>query len=188
MGPGKGGCQLRPSRRCRLRPQGLRKLLELKRPLTAYRHDILCGMAPSRIGMRHPSFDVLAPRERIPGEKGGADGRKEQYSLAMSEMGQTRRFRDVRDMSGLPQTADISGPGRHFAFVPQADPRRLFDRIVGVGEQRLRNFWGARQHLEVGGFMSMVRTNWAYYGVPPAISTRCCAAPGRSSSRPGSSW
>jgi hypothetical protein len=70
----------------------LRKLLELKRPLTAYRHDILCGMAPSRIGMRHPSFDVLAPRERIPGEKGGADGRKEQYSLAMSEMGHSRRF------------------------------------------------------------------------------------------------
>jgi hypothetical protein len=34
---------------------------------------------------------------------------------------QTRRFRDVRDMSGLPQTADISGPGRHFAFVPKAE-------------------------------------------------------------------
>ena len=26
-------------------------------------------------------------------------------------------------MSGLPQTADISGPGRHFAFVPIADMR-----------------------------------------------------------------
>jgi hypothetical protein len=24
-------------------------------------------------------------------------------------------------MSGLPQTADISGPSRHFAFVPKAD-------------------------------------------------------------------
>ena len=38
-----------------------------------------------------------------------------------SAMGQTRRLRDVRDMSGLPQTADISGPGRHFAFVPKAE-------------------------------------------------------------------
>jgi hypothetical protein len=34
---------------------------------------------------------------------------------------QTRRFRDVRGMSGLPQTADISGPCRRFAFVPQPD-------------------------------------------------------------------
>ena len=38
-----------------------------------------------------------------------------------SALGQTRRFRDVRGMSGLPQTADISGRGRHFAFGPQAD-------------------------------------------------------------------
>jgi len=28
----------------------------------------------------------------------------------MSGSGQTRRFRDVRGMSGLPQNADISGP------------------------------------------------------------------------------
>jgi hypothetical protein len=39
----------------------------------------------------------------------------------MSQLGQTRRFRDVRDMSGLPQTADISGPSRHFAFGPGTD-------------------------------------------------------------------
>jgi hypothetical protein len=39
----------------------------------------------------------------------------------MSVLGQTRRFRDVRGMSGLPPTADISGHGRHFAFVPEAD-------------------------------------------------------------------
>jgi hypothetical protein len=38
----------------------------------------------------------------------------------MSELGHSRRFRDGRGMSGLPQTADISGPGRHFAFVPIA--------------------------------------------------------------------
>jgi hypothetical protein len=34
---------------------------------------------------------------------------------------QTRRFRDVRDMSGLPQTADISGPGRHVSKGPEAE-------------------------------------------------------------------
>ncbi len=38
-----------------------------------------------------------------------------------SAKGQTRRFRDVRGMSGLPPTADISGPGRHFAFGPTTD-------------------------------------------------------------------
>src|SRR5260370_3121727 len=36
-------------------------------------------------------------------------------------MGQTRRFRDVRRTSGLPRTADIFGPGGHFAFVPKAE-------------------------------------------------------------------
>jgi hypothetical protein len=39
-------------------------------------------------------------------------------TAAMSALGQTRRFRDVRDMSGLPQTTDLAGPARHFAFVP----------------------------------------------------------------------
>jgi hypothetical protein len=34
----------------------------------------------------------------------------------MSASGQTRRLGHVGDMSGLPQTADISGSGRHFAF------------------------------------------------------------------------
>jgi len=38
-----------------------------------------------------------------------------------SALGQTRRFRDVCSMSGLPPTADVSRPGRHFAFVPRAD-------------------------------------------------------------------
>jgi len=41
----------------------------------------------------------------------------------MTASGQTRRFRDVRSMSGLPQIADISGPGRHFAFAPNTDMR-----------------------------------------------------------------
>jgi hypothetical protein len=58
----------------------------------------------------------------------------------MSAPGQTRRFRDVRDMSGVPQTSDIAGPGRHFAFGPQADPctaakSTLFDHLVGLGQQ-----------------------------------------------------
>jgi hypothetical protein len=39
-------------------------------------------------------------------------------NFTMSASGQTRQFRDVRGMSGLPPTADISVPGRHFAFVP----------------------------------------------------------------------
>src|ERR1700704_5038487 len=42
------------------------------------------------------------------------------WSETRSVVGQSRRFRDVCRMSGLPQTADISGPGRHFAFVPLA--------------------------------------------------------------------
>jgi hypothetical protein len=50
----------------------------------------------------------------------------------MTALGHSRRFRDVRDMSGQPQTADISGPGRHFAFVPLSDitlaPRTIEDR------------------------------------------------------------
>jgi hypothetical protein len=39
----------------------------------------------------------------------------------MSASGQTRQFRDVSDMSGLPPTSDVSRPGRHFAFVPEGD-------------------------------------------------------------------
>ena len=34
----------------------------------------------------------------------------------MSDLGQSRRFRDVRGMSGLTPAADISGPSRHFAL------------------------------------------------------------------------
>jgi hypothetical protein len=40
--------------------------------------------------------------------------------FAMPAWDQSRRFGDVPRMSGLPQTADISGLGRHFAFVPKA--------------------------------------------------------------------
>jgi hypothetical protein len=53
-------------------------------------------------------------------------------------LGQSSRLRDVRGMSGLPQTADISGPSRHFAFVPIADiasgPHQLFGWDMRVGQ------------------------------------------------------
>src|SRR3979409_2253122 len=39
----------------------------------------------------------------------------------MSAWGHSRRLGHVGDKSGLPQTADISGSGRHFAFVPIPD-------------------------------------------------------------------
>ena len=39
----------------------------------------------------------------------------------MSQMGQSRRFDVLSVTSALPQIADISGPGRYFAFVPIAD-------------------------------------------------------------------
>ena len=48
----------------------------------------------------------------------------------VSASGQARRFRDVRGMSGLPPTADISGQGRHFAFVPVAVLRRLSSGLL----------------------------------------------------------
>jgi hypothetical protein len=38
--------------------------------------------------------------------------------FAMPAWGRSRLFGDVRRMSGLPPTSDVSRPGRHFAFVP----------------------------------------------------------------------
>jgi hypothetical protein len=69
----------------------------------------------------------------------------------MSQMGQTRRFRDVRDMSGLPQTADISGPDRHFAFVPTADIVALGGGLI-VGNTA-DNVGSAVQTAEEAGFL-----------------------------------
>src|SRR5512139_2489869 len=43
----------------------------------------------------------------------------------MSQLGQARRFPDVRRMSGLSPTPDISGAGRLFAFGPEADESRI---------------------------------------------------------------
>jgi hypothetical protein len=47
-------------------------------------------------------------------------------------MGQSRRFGDVRRMSGLPPTADISGHGRHFVSVPGPDISVRFGFIEKV--------------------------------------------------------
>ena len=44
--------------------------------------------------------------------------------VVMSELGQTRRFPDVRRMSGLPPSSDVSGAGRDFAFGPEAEVTR----------------------------------------------------------------
>jgi hypothetical protein len=51
----------------------------------------------------------------------------------MPAKGQTRRFRDVRGMSGPLHTADISGPDQHFAFVPYPDiPAFSLEPMGGV--------------------------------------------------------
>jgi hypothetical protein len=63
---------------------------------------------------------LLGPaRERTISEE---DEQKWQASLAgsTSALGHSRRSRDVRPRSGLPPTADISRPDRHFAFGPIA--------------------------------------------------------------------
>jgi hypothetical protein len=75
-----------------------------------------------------------------------------------SALGQTRRFRDVRGMSGLTPTADISGPSRHFALVPIADLpttgvaqliQKLFGRDQIGGVETLREV--VIDWLEAGG-------------------------------------
>jgi hypothetical protein len=49
------------------------------------------------------------------------------WSETRSVVGHTRRFHDVRRMSGLAPTADISGDARHYAFGPGADNRESRD-------------------------------------------------------------
>ena len=56
---------------------------------------------PPRIGTRVTPHSTFGARERIPGEKGGADGRKEQSSLAMSEMGHSLPNGSPSPMSGI---------------------------------------------------------------------------------------
>src|SRR5260370_42642320 len=52
---------------------------------------------------------------------GSARDDRKKRAFSMSALGHSRRLGHVGDMSGLPQTADISGPGRPFAFVPFAE-------------------------------------------------------------------
>jgi hypothetical protein len=52
-------------------------------------------------------------------------------------------------ISGRPQTADISGPGQHFAFVPRADFRRRRSDQAILKELR-EHGWGTVRGLPVG--------------------------------------
>jgi hypothetical protein len=56
----------------------------------------------------------MAPSNRLAERKSGID-------CPSLLRGQSRRFGDVRRMSGLPSRSDVSRPGRHFAFGPTAD-------------------------------------------------------------------
>jgi hypothetical protein len=58
----------------------------------------------------------------------------------MSQLGQKRRFRDVRIASALPLKADIHRKVRHVSKVPHPDSCAaavcsLFDQLVGAGEK-----------------------------------------------------
>ncbi len=81
---------------------------------------------------------VLECRRLI--ERNGAPGRRLELSETpsrrerMSASGQTRHFRDVCCMSGLPPTADISGPGWHFAFVPTCDMAAI-DKVQRIASR-----------------------------------------------------
>jgi hypothetical protein len=58
-------------------------------------------------------------------------------------------------MSGLPQTADIFGPGRHFAFVPKTDMDfASLDRAFQADGRGFSPFEG---RLEGGGSVSWKR-------------------------------
>jgi len=89
----------------------------------------------------------------------------------ISASGQTRRFRDVPGMSGLPQTADISRPGRHFAFVPNADigsdPMADVRDVESGKVQATRELFGADQPLNDGGSLRLALrpSLWSASGV-----------------------
>jgi len=67
-------------------------------------------------------------------------------------MGHSRRFGDVRRMSGLPQTSDVSRPGRHFALVPETD--RHFALLGRAFQADGRGFSPIEGGLEGGGSVS----------------------------------
>ena len=55
-------------------------------------------------------------------------------------LGHTRRFHDVRRMSGLAPTADISGDARHYAFGPIGDVLRPGWQLVEQSTRRQIEF------------------------------------------------
>ena len=58
----------------------------------------------------------------------------------MSALGQKRTFAVQIVMSALPPKADMCGAKRNVRFVPIADIQsRLFDDLVGAGEQHRRH-------------------------------------------------
>jgi hypothetical protein len=63
----------------------------------------------------------------------------------MSQLGQSRRFRDVRVTSAYAPRAAIKRTWKHFAFVPGTDSCTAakilsFDNIIGAREQCRRQF------------------------------------------------
>ena len=54
----------------------------------------------------------------------------------MSDLGHSRRFGLLSVTSGLPQTADITRPGWHFAFVPLAAVSRCSELSYETGHGR----------------------------------------------------
>src|SRR5258708_5918951 len=101
---------------------------------------------------RKPSFAGLSPGTRTTASPDGISG---STPAQRPLWGQTRRFRDVRLMSGLPPTADVSGPGRHFAFGPESDARTAAKRIL------LNHLAGAGEHGGVKPIRVCDRPGWS---------------------------
>ena len=120
-------------RRFRSRRGGVRSVPEslCRRPrgsaLRAALHRVGSGTRLPAAGMASPcwtaSSRTSSARDRDPAPKTGIESTT--FASPMSVLGHSRRFRDVRRMSGLPRTADISGAGRHFAFGPKSEVSTL---------------------------------------------------------------
>jgi hypothetical protein len=75
----------------------------------------------------------------------------------MSELGQTRRFRDVRGLSDLPPTSDVSRSDRHFAFVPKAEVVRW---AIGLQHDALPSSTSAAYSAVSGSLSRQVGAVW----------------------------
>ena len=83
----------------------------------------------------------------------------------MSASGQTRQFDLLSVTSGLHPTADISGRGQHFAFVPNADMRKRYREPNDV-ERSCHN-------LRAGARVLAGNLHPAFGGRPAATSPEC---------------